>query len=68
MHISHFGFSPYPSGLLRMSAGTLSVYLRMFLNNGTHILQPRSIAEMRTVVGGGIIPLYNQDVVGIGKQ
>ena len=45
-----------------MSAGTLSVYLRMFLNNGTPILHPRSIAEMRTVVGGGTIPFYNQDV------
>jgi len=44
-----------------MSAGTLSIYLRMFLNNGSSILRPQSIAEMRKVVGGGLIPYYNQD-------
>ncbi|CAF3664136.1 unnamed protein product [Rotaria sp. Silwood1] len=47
-----------------MSARTPSVYLRMFLNNGPSILRPRSIAEMRTVVGGGLIPPYNQDLSG----
>lgn len=31
----------------------------MFLNNGSTILHPRSIAEIRTVVGAGLIPLYN---------
>jgi CubicO group peptidase (beta-lactamase class C family) len=36
----------------------------MFLNNGSSILSPRSIAEMRTVVGGGLIPYYGQDVNG----
>ncbi|CAF3975862.1 unnamed protein product [Adineta steineri] len=41
-----------------MSARTLSVYLRMFLNNGSNILSPRSIAEMRAVVGSGLIPYY----------
>ena len=45
-----------------MSAGTLSIYLRMFLNNGSSILHPRSIAKMRTVVDGGLIPNYNQDM------
>ncbi|CAF3584281.1 unnamed protein product [Rotaria sp. Silwood1] len=60
LHISHFGFSPYPSALLRMSARTLSVYLQMFLNNGSNILHSRSIAEMRIVVGGGLISPYNQ--------
>jgi CubicO group peptidase (beta-lactamase class C family) len=32
----------------------------MFLNNGSNILLPRSIAEMQAVVGGGLI-LYYQD-------
>jgi CubicO group peptidase (beta-lactamase class C family) len=44
-----------------MSARSLSMYLRMFISNGSSILTPRSIAEMRTVVGGGLIPSYNQD-------
>jgi CubicO group peptidase (beta-lactamase class C family) len=60
LFIDYFGFSAYPAGLLRMSARTLSVYLRMFLNNGSDILRPRSIAEMRTVVGGGLM-LHYQD-------
>ncbi|CAF1470624.1 unnamed protein product, partial [Adineta steineri] len=58
LHISNYGFGAYPAGLLRMSANTLSVYLRMFLNNGSSILRPRSIAEIRTIVGGGTIPDY----------
>lgn len=45
-----------------MSAHTLSAYLRMFLNNGSPILHPRSIAEIRTVVGCGVIPPYNQSM------
>ncbi|CAF3885085.1 unnamed protein product, partial [Rotaria sordida] len=49
----------YPAGLLRMSAGTLSIYLRMFLNNGLPVLRPQSIAAMRTIVGGGVIPSYD---------
>ena len=60
LRFPHFSFGPYPAGLLRMSARALSVYLRMFLNNGSHILQPRSIAEMRTIVGGGLILPYHQ--------
>ncbi|CAF3310273.1 unnamed protein product [Rotaria socialis] len=59
LYIPHFSFSAYPAGLLRMSARTLSIYLRMFLSNGSSILRPRSIAQMRTVVGGGLIPTYN---------
>ncbi|CAF3789888.1 unnamed protein product [Rotaria sordida] len=51
--------SAYPAGLLRMSAGTLSIYLRMFLNNGLPVLRPQSIAAMRTIVGGGVIPSYD---------
>jgi CubicO group peptidase (beta-lactamase class C family) len=47
-----------------MSARTLSVYLQMFLSNGSNILHPRSIAEMRIVVGGGLIPPYNQGLAG----
>ncbi|CAF0845860.1 unnamed protein product [Adineta steineri] len=58
LHISNYGFGAYPAGLLRMSANTLSVFLRMFLNNGSSILRPRSIAEIRTIVGGGNIPDY----------
>ncbi|CAF5119461.1 unnamed protein product, partial [Rotaria sp. Silwood1] len=59
VYISHFGLSAYPAGLLRMSAGTLSIYLRMFLSNGFPILRPQSIAEIRTVVGGCLIPPYS---------
>ncbi|CAF4758133.1 unnamed protein product [Rotaria sp. Silwood2] len=34
----------------------------MILNNGSSILRSRSILEMRTVVGGGLIPPYNQNL------
>ncbi|CAF5010903.1 unnamed protein product, partial [Rotaria sp. Silwood1] len=34
----------------------------MVLNNGSSILSPRSIAEIRTVVGGGLIQPYNQNL------
>ncbi|CAF3762381.1 unnamed protein product [Rotaria sp. Silwood1] len=61
LYISHYGFGTYPAGLLRMSASTLSIYLRMFLSNGSSILRPQSITEMRTVVGGGLIPFYSQE-------
>lgn len=30
----------------------------MFINNGSSILEPRWIAEIRTVVGNGLIPFY----------
>lgn len=60
LHIAPYSLSGYPAGLLRMSAHALSKYLRMFLNDGFPILSPRSIAEIRAVVGCGVIPLYNQ--------
>jgi len=44
-----------------MSARSLSVYLLMFINNGSSLLSPRSIAEIRTVVGGGLIPYYFEE-------
>ena len=44
-----------------MSARTLSVYLRMFVNNGSSILRPQSVAEIKTIVGGGMIVAYNPD-------
>lgn len=56
LHIPHLSFAPYPAGLLRMSARALSVYLQMFLKHGKPVLrEPRSIAEMKNVVGGGLI-------------
>ncbi len=42
-----------------MSARSLSVFLRMFINNGYPLLSSRSIDEMKTVVGGGLIHPYN---------
>ncbi|CAF0885830.1 unnamed protein product [Adineta steineri] len=60
LYIPFFSFSHYPAGLLRMSARSLSVFLRMFMSNGSLILTSRSIAEIRTIVGGGHIPFYNQ--------
>ncbi|UJR11826.1 hypothetical protein I4U23_016006 [Adineta vaga] len=59
LHVSNFGFGSFPAGLLRMSAKALSIYLRMFMNNGSSIVHPRSITEMRTIVGSGNIPMYN---------
>ncbi|CAF1574449.1 unnamed protein product, partial [Didymodactylos carnosus] len=49
IHIGFFGIIPYPAGLLRMSALSLSKYLRMFINNGTYILKSTSIEQIRTV-------------------
>jgi CubicO group peptidase (beta-lactamase class C family) len=34
----------------------------MFVNNGSSLLSPRSIAEMKIVVGGGLIPYYGQNL------
>lgn len=53
-----FSFRAYPAGLLRMSAGSLSAFLRMIVSNGSSLLTPQSIAEMRIIVGGGLIPYY----------
>ena len=44
-----------------MSARSLSKFLRMFINNGSSLLNPRSIAEMKLVVGNGLIPHYGID-------
>ncbi|CAF4739932.1 unnamed protein product [Rotaria sp. Silwood1] len=59
LYIPFFGFSAYPAGLFRMSARSLSIFLQMFMNNGSGLLNPRSIAEMRLIVGGGLIPYYD---------
>ncbi|CAF2506644.1 unnamed protein product [Rotaria sp. Silwood2] len=58
LHIPFFSIQDYPSGLMRMSAMSLSLFLRMFMNNGSSILHPRSIIEMRTSVDG-VIPYQN---------
>ncbi|UJR09010.1 hypothetical protein I4U23_013258 [Adineta vaga] len=58
-HFSLFGFSGYPAGLLRMSARSLSAFLRMFVNKGYPLLSSHSIDEMKTVVGNGLIYPYN---------
>ena len=41
-----------------MSAHSLSVYLRMFMNNGSPLLYSESIVEMKTVVNG-VTPYQN---------
>jgi CubicO group peptidase (beta-lactamase class C family) len=38
-----------------MSATALSIYLRMFMNNGSSLLRPESIVQMRTVISG-VVP------------
>ncbi|CAF0773579.1 unnamed protein product [Adineta steineri] len=58
LHISLFGFSGYPAGLLRMSARSLSLFLRMFINNGYPLLSSESIIEMKTIVGNNQIYPY----------
>ena len=58
-----FSFSSYPAGLFRMSARSLSIFLRMFVNNGSSLLSARSIAEMKLIVGGGLIPYYDADAM-----
>jgi hypothetical protein len=57
-YVPFFSCSGYPAGLWRMSARSLSIFLRIFINNGSSLLTSQSIAEMKTVVGGGLIPLY----------
>ena len=53
--IPFYGPSFYPANLLRISARSLSKFVRMFINNGSSLLSPRSIATMRTVVSG-VVP------------
>ncbi|CAF1493815.1 unnamed protein product [Rotaria sordida] len=59
LYIPFFGFSAYPAGLFRMSTRSLSKFLQMFMNNGSTLLSPRSIAEMKLIVGNGLIPYYD---------
>ncbi|CAF3108094.1 unnamed protein product [Rotaria sp. Silwood2] len=61
LYIPFFGFSAYPAGLFRMSASSLSKFLRMFINKGFPILSARSILEIKTIVGAGLIPDYIQN-------
>ncbi|CAF3199817.1 unnamed protein product [Rotaria socialis] len=56
-----YDISGHPAGLLRMSAISLSMFLRMFINNGYTLLSSQSIAEMKQAVGGGLIRPYNDD-------
>jgi hypothetical protein len=42
-----------------MSARSLSVFLRMFINNGAPLLSSQSISEMKTEVGGGLLRPYS---------
>lgn len=58
LYFPFFGFTNYPAGLLRMSAYSLSLFLRMFINNGFPILSSESINKMRTIVGGGRLLPY----------
>lgn len=51
-----------------MSARSLLSYLRMFINNGSPLVTPRSIAEMRTIVGDGLISYYGQSSDSISVQ
>lgn len=48
----------YAAGLLRMSAKSLSIFLRMFMNDGFPLLTSRSIHEMRQIVDN-VIPYRN---------
>ncbi|CAF5051806.1 unnamed protein product, partial [Rotaria socialis] len=51
-----FSIIGYPAGLWRMSARSLSIFLRMIMSQGSTIVTRQSIAAMRTIVGGGRIP------------
>ncbi|CAF2853194.1 unnamed protein product [Rotaria sp. Silwood2] len=53
--IPFYSVSIYPAGLLRMSAKSLSLFLRMLMRNGYPLLHSHSIAEMRRIVDG-VIP------------
>ena len=48
----------YPAGLLRMSAKSLSIFLRMFMSDGSPLLSSSSIREMRKIVEG-VVPYQN---------
>ncbi|CAF3147682.1 unnamed protein product [Rotaria sp. Silwood2] len=55
--------SIYPSSMMRMSARSLSIFLRMFMSNGSPLLHPRFIIEMRTIVVG-VDPYENENSSG----
>ena len=50
IHFPFFSVPDYPAGLLRMSAVSLSKFLRMFMNDGSSLLHRESIVEMKTPV------------------
>ncbi|CAF2514796.1 unnamed protein product [Rotaria sp. Silwood2] len=52
LYIPFYSITLYSADLLRISAHSLSLYLRMFINNGSSLLRPESIIQMRTVVSG----------------
>jgi len=56
--IPFYSVSIYPAGLMRVSAPSLSLFLRMFMNNGSSIIRPESVVQMKTVVNG-VIPYEN---------
>ncbi|CAF4871495.1 unnamed protein product [Rotaria sp. Silwood1] len=55
LDIPFYSVSIYPAGLLRMSAKSLSLFLRMLMRNGYPLLHSRSIAEMRQTIDG-VVP------------
>ncbi|CAF1233995.1 unnamed protein product [Adineta ricciae] len=59
LRIPFLGFTGYPAGLLRMSAHSLSAFLRMFVNKGSPLLSPQSVDEIKTIVGNGQIYPFN---------
>ena len=55
LHIPFYSVNVYPAGLLRLSAKSLSIYLRMIMNNGSSLLRPESVIQLRTIVRG-VVP------------
>jgi CubicO group peptidase (beta-lactamase class C family) len=53
--IPFYSVSIYPAGLMRVSGHSLSLFLRMFMNNGSSLIRPESVVQMKTVVSG-VIP------------
>jgi CubicO group peptidase (beta-lactamase class C family) len=58
LSIPFYSVSIYPAGLMRISTPSLSLFLRMFMNNGSSIISPESIIQIKTVVSG-VIPYEN---------
>ncbi|CAF3535605.1 unnamed protein product [Rotaria sp. Silwood1] len=55
LDIPFYSVSIYPAGLLRMSAKSLSLFLRMLMRNGYPLLHSHLIAEMQQTVDG-VVP------------